>query len=108
MNKEPVTHPNGILNLNWFKEEAKTISPEKEKAILARNKALSQVPVSERKGWAEKHPLEMFMQETLTHNQEHNVARLDSQIRSAKQKAKEQNVKNLMQRETARNESERE
>lgn len=62
MAKEPITHPNGILNLRWLEETAKSMTPEKAKAILARNEALSRVPRNKRKGWAETHPLEMFMQ----------------------------------------------
>ncbi len=61
MSKEPITHPNGILNLNWLKEEAKFMTPEREKAILARNEALSKVPVNKRKGWSKNHPIESFI-----------------------------------------------
>ena len=59
-NKEPVAI-NGFLNMNWLKEKAKEITPEKEKAILKRNEALSQVPVNERRKWLETHPLESLM-----------------------------------------------
>lgn len=76
MNKEFITHQNGILNLNHFREEAKVMTPEKEEAILARNKALSQIPASERKAWVENHPLEMFMPETFEQNCE-DIAEID-------------------------------
>ena len=36
-NPYPVTHDNGILNLRWFQEECRLMTPEKGKAILARN-----------------------------------------------------------------------
>ena len=34
MNKEPITHPNGILNLKYLQEEAKTMNLERARAIL--------------------------------------------------------------------------
>lgn len=51
---------NGILNMKWLQEEAKKMTPEKEKAILRRNEAMTMVPVDERREWVEKHPLEEF------------------------------------------------
>lgn len=36
------------------------MTPEKEKAILRRNEAMTMVPVDERREWVEKHPLEEF------------------------------------------------
>ena len=46
-NSYPVTHDNGILNLRWFQE----------KAILARNEALRNVPYEEREQWIKNNPL---------------------------------------------------
>ena len=56
-NSYPVTHDNGILNLRWFQEEGRLMTPEKEKAILARNEALRNVPYEEREQWIKNNPL---------------------------------------------------
>ncbi len=53
MKKEPIAHSNGILNLKYLREEAKTITPERERKILERNRVLSQLPVSERRKWSQ-------------------------------------------------------
>lgn len=47
-NLYPVTHDNGILNLRWLQEKGRLMTPEKEKAILARNEAFRNVPYEER------------------------------------------------------------
>lgn len=52
---------NGILNIRYFEEKAKEMTPEKMEAIKKRNEALSLVPANERKGWAKSNPLENFM-----------------------------------------------
>ena len=52
---------NGILNIRYFEEKAKEMTPEKMEAIKKRNEALSFVPASERKNWAKNNPLENFM-----------------------------------------------
>lgn len=56
-NSYPVTHDNGILNLRWLQEEGRLMTPEKEKAILARNEALRNVPYEEREQWIKNNPL---------------------------------------------------
>ena len=56
-NSYPVTHDNGILNLRWFQEEGRLMTPEKEKAILARNEAPRNVPYEEREQWIKNNPL---------------------------------------------------
>ena len=58
-NKNPVS-VNGILNINWFKEEAVKMTQEKEAAILKRNDALASNPVEKRTEWLQSHPLEDF------------------------------------------------
>ena len=50
-------HDNGILNLRWFQEEGRLMTPEKEKGILARNEALRNVPYEEREQWIKNNPL---------------------------------------------------
>lgn len=60
-NPYPVIHDNGILNLRWLKEEGRLMTPEKEKAILARNEALKNVPYEEREKWIKNNPLEKWM-----------------------------------------------
>ena len=58
-NKNPVS-VNGTLNINWLKEEAAKMTPEKEAAILKRNDALASIPVEKRTKWLQSHPLEDF------------------------------------------------
>lgn len=53
---------NGIMNLAWLKEEAKKMTPEKEQAILLKNRAMSHIPIDECREWSEKHPIEEFME----------------------------------------------
>ena len=60
-NPYPVTHDNGILNLRWLQEEGRLMTPEKEKAILARNEALRNVPYEEREQWVKNNPLEKWI-----------------------------------------------
>lgn len=58
-NKNPVS-VNGILNINWFKEEAAKMTQEKEAAILKRNDTLASIPVEKRTEWLQSHPLKDF------------------------------------------------
>lgn len=58
-NKNPIS-VNGILNINWFKEEAVKMTQEKEAAILKRNDALASIPVEKRTEWLQSHHLEDF------------------------------------------------
>lgn len=59
-NENPVSI-NGILNLNYLKERATEMTPEKEQAIIKRNEALRNIPYEKRKEWLKMHPLEFFM-----------------------------------------------
>ena len=68
INGIPITHDNGILNLNYFRElekERAKKSPEQiaaeDRAIIRRNDALAQVPFEQRRDWVKTHPLKMFM-----------------------------------------------
>lgn len=60
-NPYTVTHDNGILNLRWLQEEGRLMTPKKEKAILARNEALRNVPYEEREQWIKNNPLEKWI-----------------------------------------------
>lgn len=61
-NSNPVTI-NGILNIKWLQEQAKQMTPEKEKAIIARNEALRNIPYKKRKQWLEENPLDSFIEQ---------------------------------------------
>lgn len=52
---------NGILNMNWLKERAAEMTPEKAQAIIKRNEALRNIPFEKREEWLKAHPLEFFM-----------------------------------------------
>ena len=63
INGIPITHDNGILNLNYFRElekERAKKSPEQiaaeDRAIRRRNDALAQVPFEQRRGMGQNSP----------------------------------------------------